>query len=146
LEAWVAHRAARARTRIEDAGALYLPEQLHAVRIAVKQLRYSAELLAEVTDTRIAPTIAELKAAQDLLGRLHDLDVLLVHAREAQASFRVSDLVTSRRMDSVIQVLDVQCRQLHARYVRERAGLLAMTNRMAASAPESPRVAERAVG
>ena len=60
---------------------------LHRVRIAVKKLRYAAELVAETTGERIAVDIAVLRSVQGLLGGLHDLEVLLVRARTAQAAW-----------------------------------------------------------
>ena len=77
FEAQLARRAARLREAVEAAGAVYVPEHLHHVRIAVKKLRYSVELADETTGKRIAADVAALKAAQDLLGQLHDLEVLL---------------------------------------------------------------------
>ena len=56
---------------------MYVPQRLHDVRIAVKKLRYAAELADETTGKRITGDVAALKAAPDLLGRLHDLEVFL---------------------------------------------------------------------
>jgi CHAD domain-containing protein len=145
LDARVARRAARVRTSIDAAGALYAPERLHDVRLAVKKLRYASELVAEVTPRRLDTDIATLKGAQDLLGRLHDLEMLLGRAREVQASFPLSDLVKWRSLDSVVSFLEQGCRQLHARYVRERTGLIAVTSRLVSGGSESEPVAERAV-
>jgi CHAD domain-containing protein len=146
LEAQVAHRAARVRMRVEEAGTRYVPDQLHAVRIAVKQLRYAAELLAEVTHRPMATDIATLKAAQELLGHFHDLDVLLVRAREARASLLASNHVMSQeRLDSVVHVLEDRCRQIHARYLCKRARLMLVTNRMGAAPPKSRQIGDRAV-
>ena len=47
VEARVARRAASVRSAIAAAGAVYAPEQLHVVRIALKKLRYSVELASE---------------------------------------------------------------------------------------------------
>jgi CHAD domain-containing protein len=146
LDARVARRASAVRTKVEASGAVYAPEQLHGVRLAVKKLRYAAELVAEVTDRRVATDIATLKAAQDLLGRLHDLETLLVRAREAQPSARLPHLITGRETRSVVRVLEDQCRQLHARYLRERPELMAIANRMGAREPESEPASYRAAG
>ena len=43
-------------------GALYVPERLHEVRIAVKKLCYAAELVSQVTHRGRAADIAILKA------------------------------------------------------------------------------------
>jgi CHAD domain-containing protein len=145
LDARMARRAARVRTSIDAVGALYAPERLHDVRLAVKKLLYASELVAEVTPRRLDTDIATLKGAQDLLGRLHDLEMLLGRAREVQASFPLSNLVKWRSLDSVVSFLEQGCRQLHARYMRERTGLIAVTSRLVSGAPESEPVAERAV-
>ena len=131
LEARLAQRAARVRAAIERAGAVYVPEHLHRVRIAVKKLRYAAELSAGATHKRIATDIAALRAAQDSLGRLHDLEVLLSRAREAQA-LCPPDLTTWRDLGALVHVVENDCRHLHARYMSDRTHLLTTANRMAA--------------
>ena len=51
--------------------------QIHALRIAGKRLRYRAELLAESGDTSVKPRVKSLKLLQDALGNWHDRHVLL---------------------------------------------------------------------
>jgi len=143
LEARLARRASRVRAAIEASGVVYVPGQLHGVRIAVKRLRYAAELAAETTRKRIAADIATLKAAQDLLGRLHDFEVLLVHAREAQVSLSPPDLTAWRDLGSLVHVVEDDCRRLHARYMRDRTALTAIANRMGAGAREAELVGRR---
>jgi CHAD domain-containing protein len=143
LEARLARRATQVLAAIEVAGAMYVPEHLHRVRIAVKKLRYAGELVAETTRKRIAVDIAALKAAQDLLGRLHDLEMLLVSARKAQASLAPPDLTAWRHLGSLVHVIEDDCRQLHARYMRDRTELMAMANRMAAGTRDAQPVARR---
>jgi CHAD domain-containing protein len=137
LEAHLARRATRVREAIDAVGVVYVPEQLHGVRIAVKKLRYAAELTADATRTGTAADIEALKAVQDVLGRLHDLDVLLIRAREAQASLSPLDLRAWRDLDSLVRALQDDCRQLHARYMRHRIDLLTMAIRMGAGTPEA---------
>jgi CHAD domain-containing protein len=52
-------------------------DQIHALRIAGKRLRYRAELLAELGDASIKPRVKALKLLQDALGNWHDRYVLL---------------------------------------------------------------------
>ena len=137
VEARLARRAARVRAAVDAAGAVYAPERLHGVRIAVKKLRYAAELAAEATRKRIAADIALLKAAQNLLGRLHDLDVLLVRGREAQASLSPPDFTAWRDLGSLVHAVEDDCRKQHARYMGDRASLIAIANRMGAGARRS---------
>jgi CHAD domain-containing protein len=52
-------------------------DQIHALRIAGKRLRYRAELLAELGDASMKPRVKSLKLLQDELGNWHDRYVLL---------------------------------------------------------------------
>jgi CHAD domain-containing protein len=52
-------------------------DQIHALRIAGKRLRYRAELLADLGDSSMKPRIKSLKLLQDALGNWHDRYVLL---------------------------------------------------------------------
>ncbi|MBI5656230.1 MAG: CHAD domain-containing protein [Geobacter sp.] len=50
-------------------------EAQHRLRIAIKRLRYRYELLAPLAGSGHAELLATLKAYQDLLGTMHDLDL-----------------------------------------------------------------------
>jgi CHAD domain-containing protein len=52
-------------------------DQIHALRIAGKRLRYRAELLADLGDASAKPQVKSLKLLQDDLGNWHDRSVLL---------------------------------------------------------------------
>jgi CHAD domain-containing protein len=52
-------------------------DQIHALRIAGKRLRYRAELLAELGDASMKPRVKSLRLLQDELGNWHDRYVLL---------------------------------------------------------------------
>jgi CHAD domain-containing protein len=52
-------------------------EQLHALRIEFKKLRYTLEFFREVLGTEAKPVINELKGLQDHLGDLHDAQVAI---------------------------------------------------------------------
>ena len=86
---------------------------------------------------------------QALLGRLHDLQVLADRVRHVQASLgRRRDARRSwRELDGLVSALEDDCRRLHARYVRERDGLLDLCERLSARArlrrPGRRRVAGR---
>jgi len=131
VQARVAKRATLLLTSVRAAGSLYLPDRLHAVRLGVKKLRYALELSAEIDGAGRDPDLRTLKRAQDLLGRMHDLQMLIDRVREVQASVAASDLGTWRHLDSVIGMLENSCRRLHGRYVRERAALEALCERLA---------------
>jgi CHAD domain-containing protein len=57
-------------------------ENLHALRIATKRLRYRAELLADSGSVSIEPVVKDLKAIQAALGDWHDRSVLFQCAAE----------------------------------------------------------------
>src|SRR4029453_12305505 len=57
-------------------------DNLHALRIAAKRLRYRAELLAEIGGGAIKPALKSLKEFQTLLGDWHDRCVLLQHVAD----------------------------------------------------------------
>lgn len=145
VDARIAHRAARLAAAVDAAGAVYLPERLHDVRIAVKKLRYALELRSgDGEGPRTA--LATLKRAQSLLGRMHDLQVLIDRVRGAQASLAPANLRVWRDMDALVVTLDDACRRLHARYVRERPALHAVPDRLYTSPGADGRRSERRAG
>ncbi len=123
LVARVARRAEALRAAIDRAGALYLPDRLHAVRLAVKKLRYALELVQESNVARSTRSIRLLKTTQDTLGRLHDLEVLTECARSVQASIDSKSGRHMAEVDRVIRLLEDECRLIHATYVGAREGL-----------------------
>lgn len=131
IDATLVARASRLRDAIATAGAVYLPERLHVVRIALKKLRYALELTAEVAGAS-APELLTLKRAQDLLGRMHDRQVLIDRVRQEQASLTPPDLTIWRSLGALVVSLEDDCRRLHARYMRGRVGLEAITETLSA--------------
>jgi CHAD domain-containing protein len=147
MDARVANRAQRLTTAIQEAGAVYLPERLHRVRIAIKKLRYAAELSAEIAGERTTADLRTLRRAQDTLGRLHDVQVLIERVREAQASLTPPSVSVWRAIDRLLDALDTDCRQLHARYMRLRGDLEAAAARLARTPPaEAPRAHQQRAG
>ena len=126
----VATRAERLRSTIDSAAAIYLPDRLHDVRIAVKKLRYAAEIVKELSGSRANQRILTLKRAQDLLGRMHDLEVLIARTRAIQGSAKVPSLRLSGELDRLVRRLEDECRQLHGRYMSSRAKLLSVCDQL----------------
>jgi CHAD domain-containing protein len=127
-----ARRATALRTAIENAAGIYLPDRLHDVRIAVKKLRYALELARELSGSRAVAAIRALKNAQDLLGRMHDLEVLIARTRAVQGSPIGTNLRLSGDLDALVRRLETECRQLHGHYMAARHKLLAICDRVAA--------------
>jgi len=136
LEARVARRSTQLRGAVDLTGPLYRRAELHDVRIAVKKLRYALELWQETGRGGASADLRTLKASQDLLGRLHDLEVLIEWVRDAQASFAPPDLSTWRVFGVLVRDLENECRRLHAHYITNRSKLLKVCERTA-ERPES---------
>jgi CHAD domain-containing protein len=136
IDARVARRAATLATAISGAGTVYLAERLHDVRIAVKKLRYALELSTEVAQMKSNPELRQLRRAQDVLGRLHDLQVLIDRTREAQGPVTPPDVNVWRDLDALVASLEDNCRRLHGRYMKDRDALLALCTRLSGSARE----------
>ncbi|MBM4194735.1 MAG: CHAD domain-containing protein [Gemmatimonadetes bacterium] len=129
-----ARRGERLRAAIENAAAIYLPDRLHEVRLALKKLRYSLELTRELSGSRATARLKTLKEAQDLLGRMNDLEVLIARVRAVQGSGKVPDLRLSSDLDVVVRRLETECRQVHGQYIASRRKLLAICDHAAAAA------------
>jgi CHAD domain-containing protein len=135
IDARVAKRAARLGSAMSDAGALYLPERLHAVRIAGKKLRYAMELSIEASGGRSGVDLRVLKRSQELLGRMHDVQMLIEEARQTQASLTPPSVTVWRDLDALVTSLEDDCRRLHARYVRLRDELEAVIEHRSEQSP-----------
>lgn len=131
LEARIVRRASVLEHAIEDAGALYLPDRLHTVRIALKKLRYALELRAEGDGLKSTAELRALKGQQELLGRMHDLQMLVDRVRQLQAR-PGGPGASSRHMDALVADLENGCRELHAQFVRQRSTVIAICDRIGA--------------
>jgi CHAD domain-containing protein len=121
-----ARRAARLRGAIQNAGGIYLSDRLHEVRVAVKKLRYALEVSRELSGSRAVAQVRTLKQVQDLLGRMHDLEVLILRVRGLQGSPQAPPLRISANLDHLVRHLETECRQIHGRYVTMRRKLLSV--------------------
>jgi CHAD domain-containing protein len=143
LDARLAKRARTLRQAIDHAGAVYLAERVHAVRIALKKVRYGVEVAADAG----MPAGAELKALkrnQELLGRLHDLQVLTDRVRRVQANLERPSASLSRELNMLVAGLEQSCRRLHARYVRDRQYLVELCDRLVLKGMPSTRSMRKA--
>jgi CHAD domain-containing protein len=110
-------RSRRLTLAIDDAGHMYAPDRLHAVRIASKKLRYALELAADSGIRQAAPHLRTLKRVQDMLGKLHDLQVLQTHVAAVQAEPRSGRTLSSDALEDLARHIEGRCRHLHGRYV-----------------------------
>jgi CHAD domain-containing protein len=118
-----ARRAEALRAAMENAAGIYLPDRLHQVRIAVKKLRYTLEIARDLSGSRATARIRRLKRVQDLLGRMHDLEMLIARTRAIQSRAGAPNLKLSADLDRLVRRLENECRRLHVRYMNERKAL-----------------------
>jgi CHAD domain-containing protein len=130
IQARIIKRAVRLGAAIDRAGILYASGPLHEVRVSVKKLRYAIELSDEIGEARPG-AVKTLKSVQDLLGRQHDLEMLLQWARQVQVSTFPG--ASWREPASLTSAIEGDCRQLHARYARERSALTSLISHVAAN-------------
>jgi CHAD domain-containing protein len=131
LDARVSRRAVALGHAIDKAGSVYLADRLHATRIALKKLRYALELDVESRGLKSTDDLRALKRMQEVLGRLHDFQVLVDFVREMQGALAPPNLTTWRGFDTLVTSLEQSCRRLHARYIGERQALLEICDRLA---------------
>jgi CHAD domain-containing protein len=110
LAAAILRRAARVAAARRHCGALYEPDRLHALRIAIKKLRYLAEIARDVAGGA-APWLPALVREQRRYGRLHDRQGLVAEARALAATMTGE---RAARIERLIAVLDRDCRRWHA--------------------------------
>jgi CHAD domain-containing protein len=131
------YRARKLRAAIDRAGGIYLADRLHRVRIEAKKLRYALEIQRELTHSRSTARLNRLKHQQDLLGRVHDLEVLIDRTREVQASLPAANRRAMSELNRLIRALEDECREGHVEYMRGRPALLKICDALAGTPAES---------
>ena len=131
--AQVSARAVALRNAIDYAGGIYLADRLHRVRVAAKKLRYAVEVQRELMRSRSTAVLNRLKAQQDLLGRMHDLEILIEHARAVQATLNPRDRRGMAELRMLIRLLEAECRECHAVYMRARPALMKLCDDLESS-------------
>jgi CHAD domain-containing protein len=136
-----AQRARNLKAAIERAGGIYLADRLHRVRVEAKKLRYALEIQRELAKSRSAAGLNRLKTEQDLLGRMHDLEILIDKARAAQSKLNPRDRRGMSELNKLIRVLEDECREGHAAYMRGRAALVKLCDSVIAADHSKPTAA-----
>jgi CHAD domain-containing protein len=115
-------RARAMRDAIAGVGTLYVPDALHAVRIAGKKLRYSLEIGHDAAGLAAGAPLEELKTVQELLGGLHDLQVAQLWM-QATATEPGVGRETIRTLTACDRALEAECRERHAVFLTGQAHL-----------------------
>src|SRR5262245_25640095 len=71
--------------------------ELHNLRIAAKRLRYTLELFSEVFGDEGARLIERVRAIQESLGNLHDLDVRIALISEELVDLATEEIAALNR-------------------------------------------------
>lgn len=116
-------RRALALTReLRTLSTVYVPDQLHAIRIATKKLRYALEWEQHIGQKAWVRERRLLEAAQEQLGEWHDLLVVLerVHRLRRTGDFPRLTLTDFKHMAAQ---LERDCRARHALVLARVPGL-----------------------
>jgi CHAD domain-containing protein len=116
ITARLVSRADALTREMQRTGILYDAHALHLVRIATKKLRYVVEVAGELRLGATAAALRTLKRQQELLGDIHDLEVLMGFADRA-----IAEMPARARVARLVGEWQRECRELHARYLRSRA-------------------------
>jgi len=119
-------RAAGLQHAVVGAGLMFAPGPLHGVRIALKKFRYALEVAERLGRFRLSGSMRRLKGLQNLLGELHDLQVLGGLARDV-----MTQATPPRRagLERLVTSIDDEIRALHSRFLSERERLVALLAR-----------------
>ena len=116
-------RAGRLRRLVRAAGSLYVSERVHAVRIEAKKLRYMFEIASETGEAESLSSVTHLKKVQQVLGRLHDLEVLQDLMRSIERPTETHQM-WFRQLESFDDEIEGECRRLHSYFVAEQQEIL----------------------
>ncbi len=107
-------------------------EELHEMRIAAKRLRYVLELAAPALGQPAEDGARAARGLQDLLGEIHDCDVMLPRIREHEERLRAEDVEAARLYaDRPAADLEPEA-ALHARNLDRYQGLEALATYLSA--------------
>jgi len=134
-------RARKLKAAIEHAGSIYLADRLHRVRIAAKKLRYALEIQRELAHSRPTAGLTRLKTQQDLLGRMHDLEILIDRTRGVQETLPANDRRGMSELDALVRLLEDECREGHAAYMQARPAMLKLCDGIIATPAARPTAA-----
>jgi CHAD domain-containing protein len=126
VAARLGRRAGELEQSVVDAGLMFAPGPLHAVRIAVKKFRYALEVAERLGQFRLAGSMRRLKDLQNLLGDLHDLQVLAGIVRDVGAQ---ATGALRRQLEALVETVDHEIRALHGRFVTERDLIVVLLTR-----------------
>jgi hypothetical protein len=112
-------RAGNAVDAITHATGVYFPRRAHGARIAIKQVRYAAEIADATGVSGMESALRVLRKGQENLGDLHDRQTLA----DALEGYGKEDGVDPDHVQAARHVLESEVVQLHGQYLARRASL-----------------------
>ena len=112
-------RASTAAEKIAHATGVYFPNRAHSARIAVKKLRYAAEISQATGAANLKGAIKSLRKGQEVLGEIHDRGSL----SDTLTRYLALDHVNTDHIALTSQVLEGEILDLHARYLARRSDI-----------------------
>jgi CHAD domain-containing protein len=112
-------RSHTALDAIAHATGVYFPRRAHNARIAIKQLRYAGEIALRTGFGDMQSAISALKRGQEILGDLHDKQVLA----DKLKSYGKTEGVATDHVDLTRKVLEGELLALHTDYLCRRQKL-----------------------
>ena len=131
-------RAFALQAAIENAGNIYLAGSPAPGADCCEEVALRPRDRTRTQSIARSARIRMLKNAQDLLGRMHDLEVLITRIRALQGSARAPTLKVSADLDRLVRRLETECRQLHVRYMGFKKKLLELCDYVAAADDRQP--------
>jgi CHAD domain-containing protein len=128
LVARLRERAGDLSEALHRAGGVLFPNRLHGARVALKKLRYAMEIATETGRADFEGQLGPIRKSQELLGRIHDHDVLAAALEQGRFSAR-----------RLLPLVEMHRRRLHERYLRRRATLLEICRGASVSATRDRR-------
>jgi CHAD domain-containing protein len=116
---------------LDHAPAVFMPNRVHRVRIAVKKLRYALEI-ADASGLWVDEDAAlrDLRKTQDVLGRLHDVHV----ARRLIDHLETRGQAMADQVPILHAVMTADCISLHDKYLSRRGHLRTICQQNGATA------------
>ena len=121
----IVHITSRLDEIFDHEDSVYIPENIkehHAMRIAVKRLRYTMEVFSSLYEGELENQIAFCKKLQDMLGDLHDCDVWMEYLPKFMEDERAYSLDYFGHDDS-FGILESGLLHLQ-QYLRERRSMI----------------------
>jgi CHAD domain-containing protein len=114
LRRHIGRRAESARRKLERASGVYLPNRSHEARVAVKKLRYAAEVADDMGFWLPSDLLKHLRRAQSLLGDLHDRQQLMEHL----TSFSAPDERRLQECEWLADLVRAEMETTHGAFLR----------------------------